>query len=228
MPEVVRSEALASPLSLLLEAATTGVDALEVLALSFTLDLGFFERAALSVAQALGARVTVVGDARVVRHDPRAVRRAGRGYLAGLASLAGSFHPKLFIIAGAQSATVAIGSGNLTLSGWQDNHELWTVLRAGPDGCPEAIHQLAGWLTRLPEFVRFSQHVPGVLARTAELLIGLGPVVDGPRLVSPVFGPVIDQLPDSPVDGLGVCCPFHDPGAVALGRLVDRLTLILQ
>src|ERR1019366_8448349 len=146
--------AIASPFSLLLGAATRGETAIEVLSLSFTLDLGFFERTALGVAQSLGARVTVVGDAGVVRHDPRAVRRAGRSYLAGLAHCGGSFHPKLVVIAGEKTATVAIGSGNLTMAGWQDNDEIWTVLRAGPEGCPGTIGQVAQWLADLPGVVK--------------------------------------------------------------------------
>ncbi len=215
--------AIASPLSLILEEATSGGDAVEVLFLSFTLDLGFFEQAALSAAQALGARVTVVGDAGVVRPDPRAVRRAGRGYLAGLAAAQGSFHPKLLVIAGPATATVAVGSGNLTLAGWQDNHELWTVLRAGPDRSPGTLGGVAQWLDTLPSLVRFGQHVPEALGRTADLLRSFPTTEPGPTVVSPVFGPVIDQLPEGPVDELAVCCPFHDPGAVALGQLCERL-----
>lgn len=224
MPEPTSPlEAIASPLSLILEEATGGGDAVEVLLLSFTLDLGFFEQAALSAAQALGARVTVVGDAGVVRPDPRAVRRAGRGYLAGLAAAQGSFHPKLVVVAGPEIATVAVGSGNLTLAGWQDNHELWTVLRAGPDGGPGTLEGIARWLEALPGAVRFGQHVPEALARTAELLRAYRVTEPGPTVISPVFGPVIDQLPEGPVDELSVCCPFHDPGAVALTRLCERL-----
>src|SRR5258707_252144 len=101
---------LPSPLTLLLQrAADQRATAEEILFLSFTLDLGFFERTALGPAHALGGRVTVVGDAAVVRHDPRAVRRAGRSYLPGLAACRGAFHPKLAVIVGSEEATVAIG-----------------------------------------------------------------------------------------------------------------------
>ncbi len=214
--------AIASPLSLLLTAATRDQSASEVLSLSFTLDLGFLERTALGMAQALGARVTVVGDAGVVRHDPRAVRRAGRSYLAGLASCGGSFHPKLVVIAGEEAATVAIGSGNLTLPGWQDNHEIWTVLHAGRDGCPDTIGQVAQWLTDLPAAVKLSPHVPEALVRVSQLIRGFEATELGPKLVSPIWGPIIDQLPAGKADELVVCCPFHDPGAKALGALIDR------
>lgn len=214
--------AIASPLTLLLDAAERDEGAVEVLSMSFTLDLGFFERTALSMAQALGARVTVVGDASVVRHDPRAVRRAGRSYLAGLASCRGSFHPKLVVIAGEATAIVAIGSGNLTLAGWQDNHEIWTVLRGGPDGCPDTIRQVAQWLIQLSETVQLGPHVPEAIARVSRLLHSFESTEPGPKLVSSVWGPMIEQLPGGLAEELVVCCPFHDPGAKALAALVDR------
>lgn len=222
MPDTTPTAAIASPLTLLLDAAKLGESAVEVLSLSFTLDLGFFERTALGMAQALGARVTVVGDAKVVRHDPRAVRRAGRTYLAGLASTSGSFHPKLVVIAGEESATVAVGSGNLTLAGWQENHEIWTVLRAGPDGCPDTIGQVGQWLEDLPGAVQLSPHVPETLARVARLLRSFEATEEGPRVVSPIWGPVIGQLPAGEADELVVSCPFHDPGAKALEALISR------
>lgn len=222
MPDTAPTAAIASPLTLLLDAANRGEIAVEVLSLSFTLDLGFFERTALGMAQALGARVTVVGDAKVVRHDPRAVRRAGRTYLAGLASTGGSFHPKLVVIAGEESATVAVGSGNLTLAGWQENHEIWTVLRAGPDGCPDTIGQVGQWLEDLPGAVQLSPHVPETLARVARLLRSFEVTEEGPKVVSPIWGPVIDQLPRGGAEELVVSCPFHDPGAKALEALIGR------
>ena len=119
-------DAIASPLNLLSEED----EAREVLLLSFTLNLEFWERYALSVARGLGARVTVVGDAAMTQGEPGQVRYAGITYLDGRAACrsGGAFHPKLLVIASDDYATVAIGSGNATLSGWHANAELWTVL----------------------------------------------------------------------------------------------------
>lgn len=114
------SWSLASPLTLLMQEEAHGDEqAEEVLLLSFTSDLGFLESFALGPAQAAGARVSVIADAAMTTLDPRAARRAGRSYLPGLASTNGAFHPKLVVIAGKERATVAIGSGNATLAGWQ-------------------------------------------------------------------------------------------------------------
>lgn len=220
---------LASPLTLLLEEEKHGDrQAEELLLLTYTSDLGFFEAFGLGAAQAGGARVTVVGDARMSEPDPRAARRAGRSYLPGHAMCGGAFHPKLVVIAGPKRVTAAIGSGNATLAGWQANAELWTVLRGDSTSCPLALADLAAWLRQLPEFVRFSRGVSEALTRVAnqlDALLGRTTDVtnDDVRLLSTNRNAILDQLPMGGVDELAVCAPFHDPGAVALRALVDRL-----
>lgn len=219
---------LASPLTLLLEEEQHGDrQAEEALFLSFTTDLGFFETVVLGVAQACGARVSLVGDAAMSMIDPRAVRRAGRVYLPGQAVCDGAFHPKLVVLVGPKRATVAIGSGNVTLAGWQANAELWTVLRADQSHAPGLFGELAGWLSGLPERVRFSSGVPEALKRVADGLVALRERAEAVhpnlRLVSSSERPIIEQLPTGPVEELAVCAPFHDPGAVTLRRLVERM-----
>lgn len=220
---------LASPLTLLIEEEGHGDrQAEEILLLSFTADLGFIESFALGVAHACGARVTVVGDAAVSTYDPRAVRRAGRSYLPGYAACQGAFHPKLMVIAGPARVTVAIGSGNATLAGWQANAELWTVIRASTDEAPGALGDLAGWLRGLADHVRFSWGIQDALGRTAAgldaILQETARVTDpGLRLISTSTGPIIAGIPQGPVEELAVCAPFHDPGAVALRALCERL-----
>lgn len=135
---------LSSPLTLLL----TEEEAEEVLLLSFTLNLAFWERFALGAARSLGARVTVVGDARHVYVDTRSVRNASKTYLDGraLPRSGSAFHPKLLLIAGPDHVVAAIGSGNATLDGWHDSAEIWTVIRGERDGCPTTIEDLVRWL----------------------------------------------------------------------------------
>ncbi|MFE5912795.1 hypothetical protein ACFQ6B_27455 [Streptomyces wedmorensis] len=220
--------AIASPLGLILDEERTGGQSLEeALFLSFTADLGFFEEVALGVTQATGARVTVAGDVAMARNDPRSVRRAGRGYVAGLAYAHGAaFHPKLMVLAGPEHATIALGSGNTTLAGWQSNAELWTVLRVEGDRSPAALPDLSAWLRDLPGKVRFSAGVPQALGRVAALLDRLHrertPAAPGVRVVSSLHAPIIEQLPRGPVDELAVFAPFHDPRCRALRQLLDR------
>ena len=153
MPEV--SAGIASPISLLLEEADHG--AREVLLLSFTLNLAFWERFALGAARGLGARVTVVSDVDMTSADVGQVRYAGLTYLDGRASCrqGGAFHPKLLVIAGEGRATVVLGSGNATVPGWHDNAELWTVLRGDAQRRASSLCPTRRWLRRLPKQVDF-------------------------------------------------------------------------
>ena len=221
---------LASPLTLFLEEEQHGDrQAEDVLLLTYTSDLGFFETFGLGAAQACGARVTVVADARMGQPDPRAARRAGRTYLPGLAICrqGGVFHPKLIVIAGPERVTAAIGSGNATLAGWQANAELWTVLRGDESSCPAAFSVMAGWLRQLPSLVGISRGVAEAFDRVAGQLDALvertQKITHDVYLVSTSEGPILDQLPTGPVDELAVCAPFHDPGAQTLRALVARL-----
>ena len=192
MPEAPAG--IASPISLLLEAEH---GAREVLLLSFTLNLAFWERFALGAARGLGARVTVVSDANMTSADVGDVRYAGLTYLDGRASCrqGGAFHPKLLVIADEGRATVVLGSGNATVPGWHDNAELWSVLRGDAAGAPAAFAQVAQWLRDLPERVDFSHGVKAALDRVADLLDGLPSIDEGPRLVSSLDQPIIEQLP---------------------------------
>lgn len=222
---------LSSPLTLLLAEEQHGDrDAVELLLLTYTGDFGFFEKFGLGLAQAAGARVTIVADAAMATVDPRAARRAGRAYLPGLASCAGAFHPKFLLIAGEKRVTAAIGSGNMTMAGWQANAELWTVLNGTPGNCPPALGDLARFLRLLPDQVSLSRNVPEALHRSAGLLDAMlatapppTPAAENVRIVSSAFGPIIDQLPRGPVDELCASAPFHDPGAVALSAVINRL-----
>ncbi len=229
LPSTPSGDALASPLTLLLqEEAHADRQATDILAISYTCDLGFFEAFALGPAQACGARTTLIGDLSVAALDVRAARSAGRAYLPGQATCAGAFHPKLFVIAGPERTTVAIGSGNTTLSGWQGNAELWTVLRAAEGGSPALLGDLAEWLIGLPGLIKLSPHVPQALQRIttslqrthADATEHTDPQV---RLVSSLNAPILEQLPTGPVRDLAVSAPFHDPNATALTALIERL-----
>ncbi len=229
-PDAPVAEAgIASPLTLLLEEQEhADGQAEEALFLTCAADLGLFERLALGVIQACGARATVVSDAAMTTVDPRAVRRAGRNYLPGLASCRGAFHPKVAVLAGRRRATVAIGSGDLTVAGWQENEELWTVLRGDAARCPAVFADIASWLRRLPHGVRVSPGVPDALDRTASLLDALLEesaewTDEGIRFVSSSYGPILDQLPRVRADELAVCAPFFGPDIRALRALVKRL-----
>ncbi|MFE7558637.1 hypothetical protein [Kitasatospora sp. NPDC057500] len=227
MPDDTSS--IASPLELIHEEEShRDCQAVELLLLSYTVDLHLLEKYALGPARAAGARLTVLGDADHLVLDPRSARLPGRDYLVGPAAAPAAFHPKLFVMAGPERATVAIGSGNASVAGWCTNHELWTVLRSTVRGTPALFADLAAWLRGLPRSrVAMMPPIANALSRTADLLdhrVAAAPEVEPQsRFVSSLHQPIIDQLPEGPVAELTVSAPFHDPGARALTRLVARL-----
>jgi hypothetical protein len=201
----------------------------DVLVLTYTASLEFFERFALADARALGALVTVVSDATMVRADPVVVRRAGIQYLDGRAVCpqGAAFHPKLFVVAGEEEARVAIGSGNLTVAGWHANAETWTVLRADADGGPDSLRDVSAFLRGLVESpISLSAGTDAALTRVADGLDRLPADQPGPELLDSLTQPIAEQLPpsDEPVDDLVLYAPFHDAALDGVRDLLERLS----
>jgi hypothetical protein len=211
-----------SPYSLLDEVER----AREVLVLTYTAGLEFFERFALSDARALGAVVTVISDAAMVRADPMVVRRAGTQYLDARAVCPdGAFHPKLLVIVGDGEARVAIGSGNLTMAGWHGNAETWTVLRADGDGGPTALREVSEFLRGLANSsIKLSAGAHAALERVVEQLDALPAEAPGPRVLSSLDGSILSQLPPAaePVSELDLYAPYHDARLAASRALLDH------
>lgn len=199
-------------------------EAEEVLFLTYTANLEFFERLVLQRTRGLQARATVIADSAMVSSDPVSVRHAGVQYLdARAVSPRGAFHPKLIVVGGADAATLAVGSGNLTLAGWHGNSELWTVLRGDAGSVPDTFAQAAALLRGLAASpIILSPGAGEALGRAAAWLDRGIPSFPGPRLVSSLEEPIIEQLPRGPVDELVVYAPFHDARLEALEALVER------
>jgi hypothetical protein len=200
----------------------------EVLVLTYTASLEFFERFALSDARALRALVTVVSDASMVHADPVVVRRAGVQYLDVRAVCSGgtAFHPKLFVVVGDGQARVAIGSGNLTMAGWHGNAETWTVLRADEDAGPQTLRDVSAFLrTLVHSDVAMSATAPEALERVADELDELPADEPGPRLLHSLGEPIVEQLPpvDAGVDELMLYSPFHDAQLHGTRALLNQL-----
>ena len=207
-----------SPFALLREAD----EAEEVLILTYAANLDFFERFALGQARSLQAATSVISDAAMVVADPATVGRAGLRYVEARAVCPGrsAFHPELLVIASRERATVAIGSGNLTLAGWHGNEELWSIVRAARDRGVTTIREVASFLRSLAEGpIQLSAEAPPALTQVAELLESMSTDEPGPRLVSTLGGPIIDELPTGPVEELIVYAPFYDARLRALQAL---------
>lgn len=202
----------------------------EALFTTFSFDPTYFESRVLGPVRATGAAVTVLCDGSVFNPDPRAMRSAGRAYHLGVAALDAAFHPKVNVLVGTDRALVSIGSGNLTTGGWLTNEELVTIIDVDRGGAvPRVIADVAGWLRSLltvGDRLVLGQASRDAISRVAD---GLEPFIGGginedlgPQLVDSSTGPILDQLPEGLADELLLQAPFHDPGGIALDRLLAR------
>lgn len=201
--------------------------ATEAFFLTFNVDLGFFEARLLGLLRATGARVTVVADATVWDPDTRAVRHAGRSYHLGLCDSRAAFHPKVMVLVGPKRAIAAVGSGNLTMGGWQYNSELLTVFTGNTDGMPTAFTDVLDLLSSLVDSDVLDPIAAKAARRTItalDALLKAAPAVDTSHRVHASWdGALIDRLPTGPVAELHLSAAFHDPAASAIRHLLDRL-----
>ena len=239
MPAVIDQMA-SSPLPFLIAEQRLGDgQAREALFCSCNVDLGYFEETVLDVAEATGARVTVIGDARASNPDPRTGPGAGTRYVHGLAAprSGNAFHAKAIVVAGRERVMVAIGSGDLSPGGWGLNKESWTVATADREACPELVADVADWLRSLDGLCALAPLAASGISRTAALLEELAVEADivdtGHRLVHTSAQPIVGQLPSGEVDHLLLYAPFHDQRTAAAQELIAtlrpaRVTLAVQ
>ncbi|MBW8486627.1 hypothetical protein [Actinomadura parmotrematis] len=216
---------LASPLTLLEEwtRRTGGARLRDLLLLGHDVDLAFLERTAVPAARALGARVTVIGDAAGASSEAVDVRLAGRDYLHALAAVPGLFHARLALLVGDGEAVAALGSGDPTPAGWNGADELWTVLRGGA-----ALGDIGMWLLQLTETIALPGHAATVLEDIAASLPTADP--DGGdghvavRVLHNLDEGLLARLPAGPVDELVLYAPVLDPSGETLDGVLDRFS----
>lgn len=201
-------------------------DAHEVLVLTYSADLQFFEATCLADALASTGRVTVVYDADKGLAAPDETPARGIRYLdvPVRCRSGGEFHPKLVVVASPERAVVAIGSGNATSAGWHYNAELWTVLAGEAGSYPAAFERLADWLHAIPGRLLIDSFGAERVRDVAELLRRQPANGGGPKLVHNLNAPLLTQLDSGPSSKLTVASPFLDKKAAALRAVLDRLT----
>ncbi|WP_242911416.1 hypothetical protein [Actinomadura terrae] len=202
----------------------------ELVLLGFTVDLPFLEKTLVSTARALGARITIIGDAAQGVYDPVDVRMAGRSYFHGLAACQGAFHPKLALLIGAHEAVAAIGSGNPTMAGWGYNDELWTVLRGHETDAPAPLGELGRWLAELAALcgrgsgpLSAPRYAAELLEEAATRLADFQTSPHPARVLHNLDSGLLSQLPAGPVDELHLYAPFVGPDGRALTEIIGRL-----
>jgi hypothetical protein len=176
---------------------------------------------------------TVLADfhclARLFAQDisrPGRLLRANRDYLLrGVAPTGGAFHPKSYFFGNRRHGRLLIGSGNLTLSGLEQGHELFSQFESDHEVGLAAIRSWRDWIDDLVLRVnddRVRERWIDLKGRLPWLEGAAGPCV----FVTNRDRPLRDQLLDGtmpPVDELHALAPFFDTDASALARLLAML-----
>ena len=198
--------------------------ATEVLLFTFNHDLAFFERSALGMIQQTGARITIIADTRMAHHDLYAVRRAGGGVPSRARPL-----PRLVPPEGARDRfggpSGASRSARATCrcrGGRAMDESSGASMRPTPAADPRVVHDLGLVAATAAGIVRGGDGVSEAMAPYRHLVERLATTDSSARLVHTLDQPIIEQLPEGPVDTLALYAPFHDPGAHAVRALLER------
>jgi hypothetical protein len=157
--------------------------------------------------------------------EARRLQRANRDYLLRGIPIGGSFHPKTYFLGNAKEGVLLVGSGNLTLRGIEEGHELFARLDSRE---PDDLASIRGWRDWMDSIVdraadrEVNYRWLDLKQRTAWLE---GPA-EGSCFVSNLRQSMLDQVAAplaAPVDELHVLAPYYDRQAKALRALIDRL-----
>lgn len=152
-------------------------------------------------------------------------KQVGRRYLLRGVRIpsGGVFHPKTYLFARADHATLVVGSGNLTRPGIDHGREVFVVFTTQREEDLPSMRAWAQWMGRLVQ----SQSDPLLAERWAalrEASLWMTGSTDGSTFLTndqhPLLNQLVDRLPDS-VRELHVTAPFFDKDAIALERLID-------
>lgn len=207
-------------------------------ATTYNVDLALVNEFLLPRLGATPLNVTVLADGRRLA---RSLAQVGservdtlaavnrRWLLRGVRPAGPAFHPKSYLAVTARTATLLVGSGNLSLGGLDEGREVFTTFRSGTADGDRAIATWRSWVRRLvrqlddvvltERFADLEQRLPAPGRGTAD---GAGSV-----LLHNLDTPFVDQLtavtPAPGVDELHLAAPFYDRDAEAVARLVREL-----
>jgi hypothetical protein len=142
------------------------------------------------------------------------------------------FHPKAVLLSGGGSATLYVGSGNLTFGGWRENAEVWARYSTKTDGTgPFSGFQqyLQDILERVPLPTSVRAEVgeafdPRTRVWAAEMESSstlVGKVGRGPAMLDRMVELLGNA--DRPVECLTICSPYFDGDGDALAELLRRV-----
>ena len=137
------------------------------------------------------------------------------------------FHPKAILLTGPNKAALAVGSGNLSYTGWSANQEIWACYESNEDGL-KAISSFKDYLGSVLDLVTESHTIrEEVGAAFDENANGWASNMPHPEKLigTPHMRPLIDQideLVESDVQKITACAPYFDKDGKALSALSDR------
>lgn len=152
--------------------------------------------------------------------------QAGRRYLLrGLKPPGGgAFHPKTYLFARSDRATLVVGSGNLTPGGIDHGREVFTSFSSDHDEDLPSMRAWGAWMSRLvaQQGDERLKERWAALREQCQWMLG---APDGSSCFyvndeRPMLEQVRDRLPDA-VSELHLTAPFFDRDAEALGMLIE-------
>jgi len=156
----------------------------------------------------------------------RLLQRANRDYLLRGCIAGGTFHPKTCFFGNASGGVLLVGSGNLSLRGIEQGHEVFCRFDSQDERELQTIRGWRDWaeaiVARTGDQVLHHRWLD-LKARTGEWLLGLA---EGSSFISNLERSMLEQLAERSgrgVDELHVLAPFYDEKAKALSDLVDAL-----
>jgi len=209
-----------------------------VLGTTYTLSLAFFESVVFSCIPRRDLKYClIISDANGYHRaldEGAALQGAAQGYMVVPAPVSGCFHAKVWLVIGESEASLLVGSGNLTQSGFMTNAELFDSLHFTADQRPtqeqaaSIIAFLAGLASMWSEEDRAHLLCVDMLAemrRQFSAVAGSNQVVSqgAPIFIHSFDGPLISQLPEASVTSdLYVAAPYFGNSVNGLTGLRDR------
>lgn len=140
------------------------------------------------------------------------------------------FHPKAVFLSGEDSATLLVGSGNLTFGGWRENAEIWLEYESERDGTAP-FHAFRSYLSEILSRVPLPDAVsaevdeafnPQSKSWAVAEPVGEAKLVGRVGAGSSLLNRTLDAIGGDPVDELIVCAPYFDENGIALQELITR------
>ena len=201
-------------------------------ATTYTFDLRTFDEFWLPRLGETPLNVTILADfqrladvwSRIPPGEHWRLRRANRHYLVrGIPRAGRAFHPKTYFFADRNAGTLLVGSGNLTLEGLEEGHEVFCRFESMQDADLAAIRSWRDWMDAV--ITQLDDHQVTTRWHDLQQKVPWLSGAAGPAgFVTNWERSLLAQFADGlsvPVQELHVLAPFYDSTVQALAQLVS-------